>query len=661
LIAFRPVVVAVLVAIVGASACVGDSGSDPDPPASSGSTRSPGSPPPPTVDAFVRVDQVGYPLDASARAYLLSTHEVAGATFALVADDAVAASGAVGQDLGRWSAGVPHVYAIDFSVGEPGTYTIEVSGPVVATSPAFRIAAPTDLYRPVLVNARTFYRAQRDGPDVIRSVMDRRPSHLHDRDARVFRELAFTPDLVPKLPDRVVGARRVDASGGWFDAGDYVKGVQTASYAAALLLTARRDFPELVGPGSGADLTGELTFELDWLQRMWDDESGVLHYQLAVGDGSEEFAGDHDLWRLPQADDTYGGRDPYYRFIRHRPLFRAGPPGAAVSPNLAGRLAASFGLCAQMFHETRPAYAERCLAAGEHIFDLADTSPDGRLLTFSPFDFYPETEWRSDLELGAAELALALAERPRSRLLIHRDPEYYVKRAAHWARSYVDGPDAGGDTLNLYDVSALAHAELIRAISLADRPSELVIDQSTLLADMNRQLAGARMQAQRDPFGFGFPYAAYDGTSHAQGLAITALLYNRLTGTTAYLDFAARQLDVILGANAWGASFIVGAGTSFPFCVHHQIANLTGGLDGSAPILLGAAVNGTNSRGEFQDLGLPEDARRCPPVSENLYGRFDGKGARYWDNVRSWPTVEPAIDFVATTPLAFALLTSATS
>jgi hypothetical protein len=30
-------------------------------------------------------------------------------------------------------------------------------------------------------------------------------------------------------------------------------------------------------------------------------------------------------------------------------------------------------------------------------------------------------------------------------------------------------------------------------------------------------------------------------------------------------------------------------------------------------------------------------------------------GARWWDDARSWPTAEPAIDFVATTPLAFAL------
>jgi endoglucanase len=87
-------------------------------------------------------------------------------------------------------------------------------------------------------------------------------------------------------------------------------------------------------------------------------------------------------------------------------VFRA---GALVSPNLAGRDAAAFGLCYQVFRVSDVALATRCLLAGEHIFELADTSPKGNLITAIPFDFYPESEWRDDLELGASELALALA------------------------------------------------------------------------------------------------------------------------------------------------------------------------------------------------------------------------------------------------------------
>ncbi len=111
-----------------------------------------------------------------------------------------------------------------------------------------------------------------------------------------------------------------------------------------------------------------------------------------------------------------------------------------------------------------------------------------------------------------------------------------------------------GDTLNLYDVSALAHAELARAIDAAGPAPDLAVARGELIADLERQLEGAAERAAGDPFGFGFPYAEYDGTSHAQGLAITASLYGELTGDDAWDAFGRRQLDVILGANAWGTS-----------------------------------------------------------------------------------------------------------
>ncbi len=640
----RRALVTIITFVLIAASC--SSGSSPSTPA--------GPRPRAAIAAFVRVNQVGYAAAHEKRAYLLSRTAVSGATFDVIADGGgVAFSRPVGRDLGRWSARFPHVYALRFGrVTGPGAYRIVVDLPDPVSSPAFDIGDPAELFATLLENARAFYRAQRDGPDVIGSGLERQPSHLHDANARVFRRAHYTPAFTIRDPVPVPGAPRHDVSGGWFDAGDYIKGIQTESYAAAMLLLARRDFPDLLGAGAPADFTDELRFELEWLLKMWDDESRTLFYQVGFGDGSRRFAGDHDPWRLPQEDDTFGGTDPHYRYIRHRPLFRAGPPGSRVSPNLAGRLAAAFGLCSQIFRSIDADFADRCLLAGQHIFDVADTHP-GRLLTFSPFAYYPETEWHSDLELGAAELFRATDTAGLPDGLPHENPRHYLRRSARWADAYVHGNELG-DTLNLYDVSALAHAELARAIDDTG-PSDLAVGRRRLVADIERQLDGAAAQAATEPFGFGFPYAAYDGTSHAQGLAITASLHAELTGEDTWSTFGRRQLDVVLGANAWGASFIVGAGERFPRCPHHQIANILGTLDGSPPILLGAAVNGTNATDQFDYLGLPDGARRCPPGGGDRSVRFNGKGARWWDNAKSWPTSEPAIDFAATTPLAFAM------
>ena len=196
------------------------------------------------------------------------------------------------------------------------------------------------------------------------------------------------------------------------------------------MLAGVRDFPAQMGASAGgSNFTAEARFGVQWLLRMWDDRTRTLYYQVGIGNGNSATISDHDLWRLPQADDHYGGGNPLYRYIRHRPVFRAGPPGSRVSPNLAGRDAAAFALCFQVFRRTDPRLAARCLRAGEDIFALADTHPRGHLLTAIPWDFYPETEWRDDLELGAVELANALADsghRARARS--------YVRQAAHWAR-----------------------------------------------------------------------------------------------------------------------------------------------------------------------------------------------------------------------------------
>src|SRR4029079_2481564 len=149
-----------------------------------------------------------------------------------------------------------------------------------------------------------------------------------------------------------------DASGGWFDAGDYLKAVQTESYTTDLLLAGVRDFPTRMGAGSAtSDFTAEARFGVEWLLKMWDNDTSTLYYQVGIGNGNAKTVSDHDIWRLPAAHETYGGPDPRFRYIRHRPVFRAAPPGSPVSPNLAGRDAAAFAMCFPVFRVSAPAPA----------------------------------------------------------------------------------------------------------------------------------------------------------------------------------------------------------------------------------------------------------------------------------------------------------------
>jgi endoglucanase len=84
--------------------------------------------------------------------------------------------------------------------------------------------------------------------------------------------------------------------------------------------------------------------------------------------------------------------------------------------------------------------------------------------------------------------------------------------------------------------------------------------------------------------------------------------------------------------------------------MQHQVTNLRGSLDGSPPILAGAAVEGPNAQAA---KGAVAGMRACAPNGVDPFARFNSR-AVYRDNVQSYSTVEPAIDLTASSPLAFA-------
>jgi endoglucanase len=605
--------------------------------------------------AFVRVNQLGYETEADSRAYLMAPGSESGAVFHVLNSKGLAVfSSAIGANLGAW--GAYTIYALDFRLSDVGTFRIDVDGAFPASSPHFQVGPPKRLYSQGIANALNFYVNERDGAQFIKTPLRAAPAHLHDATATVFDSPQFdSQDLI--LGDLKPVGGVIDASGGWWDAGDYLKFVETHSYTVALMLIGVRDFPNQMGAAAGAaDFTNEAKFGLDWLQKMWDEDTRTLYYQVGIGTdflNNQNLLSDHDLWRLPQADDSLGGTDPTLRYVRHRPVFIAGKPGSKVSPNLAGRLAAAFAECSQVFRETQPDFANDCLISAEDVFELADTSPNGNLLTTAPFDFYGETEWRDDMELGATELyfALATADRPLPWALLHTDAAFYLHAAAHWAHAYITGPNDAGDTLNLYDVSGLAHFELFRAIAAAGHPQDLEVSQAGLLADLRKQLQSAIAQGNSDPFGFGFPWSVFDTATHGAGLSVVAREYALLTRSKNFDELSRRWAGNILGANAWGSSFIVGDGEVSPNCMQHQVANIIGSLNGKPPILSGALVEGPNS---FAATGFVGGMRACPPDGGDRFAPFNGNGAVFKDQQEAFSNVEPAIDLTAASFLMFA-------
>ncbi|WP_329320965.1 glycoside hydrolase family 9 protein [Streptomyces sp. NBC_01262] len=587
----------------------------------------------------VRVDQVGYLPGEVKHAYLMTAGQVSASRYSVIdASGKTVLTGSVGSaSRGSWNSAYKDVYPITFSkLTAPGVYRLRVGGGAVAVSPVFRIESPQALYGRLAADGVTFFRTQRDGSDVIPGALGRKPAHLNDARAALYQIPHYETDsdvITDTRLTRIAGPA-VDAEGGWFDAGDYLKFTHSTAYADALLFASQR----ALGPAAPAALGAEARHGVDWLDKMWDQRTKTLYIQVGIGSGNEAgtFTGDHDLWRLPETDDADTSSADRFA-TSHRPVFRAAAPGAEVSPNLAGRISAAFALAAQVDAARHPRRAAAEYRAATSLYAMADTaSPPDPLTTALPHAFYPEDTWRDDMEFGASEIALAAQQlgRPSAR---------YVSEAAAWARSYIAHDT--GDTLNLYDTSALAHADLIKAIHAAGNPSGLAVTAPGLVRDLKRQVRTGATRSAADIFRAGGVYTDFDADSHTFGFLTTEALYKQAGGDSSYDTFATDQRNWLLGANAWGTSFMVGEGTTFPRCMQHQVANLKGSTDGSRPIATGAVVNGPNGTDQFSDgLGDYQEGMTKCPASGDPYDAYTGHGSRYVDDVRSWQSSEPALD-----------------
>ena len=589
------------------------------------------------LDALVRVDQRGYAPGESKIAVLLAPRDAAGVrAFVVAARGQGGTEVEVGASRGAWNKNFRDVRPIDLSaLTTPGMYRIRVEGRVNAESPPFRVAAAGELFRPLVADSVEYFRAHRDGADQVSGAWRRGPSHLADRAATVYDAPSFGSDgrLTGELS--AVGGP-VDVEGGWYDAGDFLKFTHTTAYAVIAMMLVERDGVSVDGLGA------EARHGVDWLRKMWDPGPRTLYTQVGIGSGGTGFLGDHDTWRLPEGDDQLdvrAGDDRYYQ--RYRPVFRAAEPGAAISPNLAGRMAGALALAAQVETANDPGRARALLADAAQIFGLARTEDVGELVTAEPRAFYPEDSWTDDLAAGAVELALA------GRALGDARADGWLRQATRWATANADEPGSGG--LSVYDLSSLAQAELARVLARDDPDTAAGLRRA-----MQRRLDAGLTAAAANPMGAASGNGGADYAARQLGFTAAAELYEHTFQDGRYAPFATAQRGVVLGANGWGTSMVVGAGSTYPRCPHDQIATLAGS-PAVGPGMVGAVVNGPNTADRVRRL-LTEAGGTPGRCSTDDFARFDRDDAHYVDDSRVSANSEPAIDFTATGLLAFALI-----
>jgi endoglucanase len=490
-----------------------------------------------------------------------------------------------------------NVQEIDFSsFATIGTgYTLQVGG--VSSAP-FDIS--TSLYTSLKQDALAYYYRDRSGIAIEAQYAGQdwaRPaSYTSDSNVTCYQGSDAAGKVWPGC------SYSLDASGGWYDAGDYGKYVVNGGISVWTLMDEYERDPKAWVDGTlnipenkngVPDILDEARWELKFLLGMQvpvgQPLAGMVYHKLH-----------DDVWSavpsLPLATTA------------DRHLF---PPSTAATLNVA----AVGAQCARIWKTIDPAFSAQCLKASQAAWTAAQANPTMYAVAFTAGGGdYSDTNVTDEFYWASSELYVTTG-----------DAQYgdFAQKSPDWANAQV--MDWG-------------HTAALGTISLALIPNKLPTDK---LNDTRKAIIGTADSGLADiaQEGFGVPLRSYPWGSNSTVLntaMLMGLAYD-FTSDRKYLDGATEAMDYILGRNALNKSFVTGYGANPVQHPHHRFwANQPDqGYPAPPPGVLAGGPN-----------GIPGD----PVVTAaGLTGNPQGK--QYIDDIGSFSTNEVAINWNA--PLAW--------
>ena len=207
------------------------------------------------------------------------------------------------------------------------------------------------------------------------------------------------------------------------------------------------------------------------------------------------------------------------RFVSHRPVLAAAPAGSPISPNLVGRVVASFALAAQADARDHRSRAHRELRQARLLYAMAATArPPHPLVTALPHAFYPESSWlrRHGAGFGGARAGGTPPRGPSTAGTCGTRRDF--------ARRYLDSRST--DTLNLYDTGALADVSLAQAMRVVHGAGRLAVTRHDLTRNLRSpdHARGARTRATTRSRAAASDHQ-FDVNSHTFGLVATVVIH----------------------------------------------------------------------------------------------------------------------------------------
>lgn len=551
----------------------------------------------------IRINLAGYPVDMPKKALILSKSELKGVEVFLKHEDGKLLKKYTGKLLKEAWEPFSFYYEIDFSdLKEEGVYFLEIPNTELR-SQLFSIGSYPSWQEDVV----SFIRTQRCGFNPLTE------EYCHQEDGLSF--FGIWSD-----------STKIDASGGWHDAGDQLKYLITSSNTTARLLMTFQMKPEsfidqvngqgLEGKNELPDILDEAKWGLEWILKLHPGPNELYHQ---VADDR-----DHRGFKLPHEDNADYG----WGVNRFRPVyFATGKPQglskyqseATGIGNLAGRSAATLALgyqvfiCFEEYHE----FAEQCLKASIELYQMGKKQEGYQQgNSFSAPYRYEENTWADDMEWAAAELFKVSKEKQ------------YLEDARRYASIIKDWSWMERDSASHYEMYPFINMGHYALWQVGKEE-----DKKRMVEYFEHNLDQIQKRADRNPYGVGHLFI-WCSNNLAAAVSTQAMLYEEMTGSKKYRPLLISHVNWLLGLNPWGSSMITGLpeNADFPLDVHMPFWKL-----------LNVSVKGSLVDGPIWS-SIHENMLGIELSEPDEYAHLQPVHIKYMDDWMDYSTNEPTLD-----------------
>ncbi|MBP3890946.1 MAG: glycoside hydrolase family 9 protein [Solobacterium sp.] len=418
--------------------------------------------------------------------------------------------------------GETNFYGDFSSLTTPGTYYIRTQ--IGVTSPTFEIKE--DVYASLVKDSIKMFSLQRCGMALNESwAGGLNHSECHTAQAKIYGVEEYR-----------------DVTGGWHDAGDYGRFVETGTKAVNDLLFAYLYNPSIYGDDTNGpdsnngipDILDEARYELDWLFKMQNGDGGV--YNTVITDNVANNV-------LPNEDEQ-----------RLNLLY--------VESTSTSDFFVTMAIASIAYEEIDPEYAKKCFDAAikakkyvgslSHHLEYPNPSDINGGLYLDDDDL--DSQFSGNLALWAKTQDKKYLEDAKA--FFYLLPERTCAQGVTWKGN-------GGYGRYLFLVNEEAKKVDKEFYSEMYASIEQEANNLMHMADGNAYQASI----------YEYPWAS--NTDIANHGIILSMAYD-VTGNTNYLQVAQEQLNYLLGKNTLGMSYVTGYGHRYPHNIHSRMSLVSG-------------------------------------------------------------------------------------